>query len=266
MRLEKRTGMQTRQSVTMMVDGLRTIAFGIIATCWSAGLAIAQAPAPKVFVVINGGYQFTSNDFTNGATKRENAEDGRFDTAYTVKKGPALDIAGGGTLWRRLGVGVGVSRFSVATPGAVTATIPHPFFFNRGRAVSGSAAGLKREEVAVHVQVRAIAPLGARFEAMVFGGPSFFQVKQGVVTDVTYTDAYPYDVATFRTATTNAASVSKMGFNVGGDLAFFFTRAVGLGGTVQFAGTTVELPAAGGAQVDLKVGGVKAGAGLRLRF
>lgn len=229
--------------------------------------AMAQTnPDSRGFVIVNGGYQLSVNDFTDGATKRENAEDGRFDSTYVVKGGPSVDVAGGAVLWRGLGVGVGFSRFSVSTPSTVTASIPHPFFFNRARAVSGDATDLKREEVAVHVQMRAVVPVGARLQAMVFGGPSFFRVKQDMVTDVTYTDSYPYDVATFRTATATAGSASKMGFNAGGDLAFFFTRQLGLGATVQFAGTTVEMPAAGGTQRDVKVGGVQAGGGLRLRF
>ena len=101
---------------------------------------------------------------------------------------------------------------------------------------------------------------------MVFGGPSFFQVKQGVITDFTISESYPYDDATFRAATMTAADASKIGFNAGGDVAFFFAKQVGVGGTVQFAGTTISLPAAGGASRDVKVGGGKAGGGLRLRF
>ena len=108
--------------------------------------------------------------------------------------------------------------------------------------------------------------MGTRLQVMIFGGPSFFQVKQGIVTDFTYTNDYPFDEAQFAAATTTNTKASKMGFNAGGDLAFFFTRNVGLGATAQFSGTTVALPAAGGANQDVKVGGVKVGGGLRLRF
>ena len=169
-------------------------------------------------------------------------------------------------MWRGLGAAVGARRFSVSTPATLAGTIPHPFFFNQLRSVSGEAAGLKREEQAINVQVRGVFPVGAKFQAMVFGGPSFFQVKQGMVSDFTYTDSYPYDAATFRAATTTDSSVSKMGFNGGADVAFFFARQVGVGATVQFAGTTVSLPAAGGANREVKVGGMKAGGGLRIRF
>ena len=239
----------------------------LIAVLATAVAASAQTPVPtRGFLVVSGGYQLTANDFSDGATKRENAEDGRFDSTYVVKGGPAFDIAGGGVLWRQLGVGVGVSRFSVSTPSSLTAAIPHPFFFSRARSVSGDVADLKRDELAVHVQARGIFPVGTRFQVMVFGGPSFFQVKQTMVTDYTYNESYPYDAATFRAATTTRASVSKVGFNAGGDVAVFFTQQLGVGATVQFAGTSVDLPGALGAATDVKVGGVQAGAGLRLRF
>ncbi|MBI3049170.1 MAG: hypothetical protein HYY76_12760 [Acidobacteria bacterium] len=113
---------------------------------------VARGQAASVgrgFVSVNGAYQITTNDFTDGAVKREHAEDGRFDATYAVKGGPAFDIAGGGMLWRQLGVGVGVSRFSVATPSSLSATIPHPFFFNRHRSIRADIADLQREELAV---------------------------------------------------------------------------------------------------------------------
>ena len=246
---------------------IKQVVVAAACVCLCTHSAAAQvAPKSRAFVIVNGGYQLTTNDFANGATKRENAEDSRFDTKYVVKGGPALDVGGGVVLFGRLGIGAGISRFSVATPASVTASIPHPFFFNRARDVSGSATGLTREEIAVHVQVRALIPAGARFQATVFGGPTFFTVKQGVVTDITYADTYPYDVATFRSATTRVGSSSKLGFNAGGDLAFFFTRQLGIGATVQLAGTTVKIPSAGGGELDIKAGGMTAGGGLRLRF
>ena len=159
-----------------------------------------------------------------------------------------------------------MSRFSVATPASLSATIPHPFFFNRPRSVSGEAAGLKREELAIHIQAGGVFPIGARFQVMVFGGPSFFQVTQGVVTDLTYSDSYPYDTASFRSAVTTSEKQNKIGFNAGGDVAFFFTRQIGVGFTAKFAGSNIDLPSAGGGTTPVKAGGMQAGGGLRLRF
>ena len=206
---------------------------------------------------MNGGYQFTTNNFTDGAVKHQNAN-GR-TTPHSVS-GPSFDVAGGARVWRRLSVSVGVSRFSVLTPVSVAATIPHPFFFNRLRSINGEAPGLKRDELTLDVQARGVFPIGIRVEAMVFGGPSFFQVKQGVVTDFTYTESYPYDVAQFGAATATNASVSKMGFNVGGDIAFFFTRNIGVGPRHSSRERTSSYRAPVG-RIRRSMSGVRAGGG-----
>ena len=65
---------------------------------------------------VNGGLQVASNDFNDSATFRENAEEGTLTSDYTVEGGPALNIAGGVTVWRQIAVGVGVTRFSRSTP------------------------------------------------------------------------------------------------------------------------------------------------------
>ena len=70
---------------------------GLAFVMWGTAAA-GQTPVVKGFVSVNGGYQTTSNDFRNGATFRANAEDARFDSDYTVKAGPAFDVAGGGAI------------------------------------------------------------------------------------------------------------------------------------------------------------------------
>lgn len=233
----------------------------------SAAPSLAQTPVPgRGFINVNGGYRVTSSDFADAGSFPQNAEQARFSTIYTVKNGPAFDVAGGMAIWQQLGLGVGIARTSRATAGALTGSVPHPFFFSRDRSVSGAVTGLTREELAVHLQATMIAPIGTRARVMLFGGPSFFQVTQDVVRDFTWTETYPYDVAAFSTAGTTRAKASKMGFHAGADIAVFFTRQFGLGATVQFAGATVALPAAGGAMLDIKAGGMTAGGGLRLRF
>lgn len=243
----------------------KTVATGLCLVML-ATTAAAQTPAAKAFVTINGDYQATTNDFTDSRSFAANAEEARVNSGYTVKAGPSFDVSGGGTVWRRLVVGVGVSRFARSTPLHVDGQIPHPFFFNRPRPVSGDVGGLKREELAVHIQLRAIAPVSERLQVMAFGGPSFFRLKQDIVTDIAYAEEYPYDAATFRSATTTSRTGTKLGLNAGGDVAFFFTRHLGVGFTAQVATATVQVPLASDTKADIKVGGFQTGGGLRLRF
>jgi hypothetical protein len=257
------------------------LAFGLLVLLTAPGSEAQTRPNPpkptqtvrravppwwKGFISVNGGFQATSNDFDDGETFRDNGEDGRYSTDYTVKGGPTVDVAGGMRVWRNLAVAAGVTRFSRSTPVILNGTIPHPFFFSRPRSVAGDISNLKREELAVHVQARALVPVNRRMQVMAFGGPSFFSVKQGIVTDFTYSESYPYDTASYASAATTNAKESQVGFNVGGDFAFFFTRQLGVGASAQFSGTEVEVPSADGRTQKLKVGGFQAGGGLRVRF
>ena len=224
-------------------------------------------PIDRIYVSVNGAFQTGGDDFGETVTFRENAEDGRFSTDYAVKSGPALNVSVGASLWRNIGVGVGVTRYSKNTPAAFSASVPHPFFFNRPRQVEGEVAGIEREELAVHLQARATFVPTERVQAVVFGGPSFFTVKQDIVNDFELTEAYPYDTATFSRGIFTTVDESKMGFNVGADVGYFFTRQIGIGGSVQWAATTIDAPASGGTGTfEISAGGFQAGAGLRLRF
>lgn len=246
---------------------LRTTLILLVAVLASAPCTFAQQGVlqDRGFVVVNGGYQVISHDFEASSTFRANVEDAHFATEYEVKGGPAFDVAGGVALWRRLTVGVGLTRFSRSTPSTLSGDVPHPFFFNRPRTVTGQVTGLKHEELAVHVQARVASPVGPRLQVAAFGGPSWFQVTQGIVTTFTWNESYPFDSASFAGAVTERAKGSKLGFNTGADVAFFFTRQLGVGGGVQYSSATVELETASNVQ-EAKAGGLHIGGGLRLRF
>jgi len=207
-----------------------------------------------------------ARDFRAGAPFRENVEDGWFDTDYAVGSGASFDLAGGVRVWRQLALGVGVTRLSNDVTADLSGIVPHPFFYGRQRSVSAPLSGITRDELGVHVQARIVVPAGNRFQATFFGGPSFFQLKQQIVTGFNYSEEYPYDAVAFDNVDTVEATESAVGVNVGSDLAVFFTRHVGVGGTIQFATASIDVPSATGQTQDLKVGGAQVGAGIRIRF
>jgi hypothetical protein len=149
---------------------------------------------------------------------------------------------------------------------SVDARIPHPFFFDRDRSIAGAAANLARTETAVHVQLRWFAPLGGRVSVSLFGGPTFFRVTQGLVTTVDFSQSYPFDDASFTSASTGDRSGSALGYNVGADAGFFFSRNIGVGVLARFARASVDLVSEATGLVSIDSGGFHAGGGLRLRF
>ena len=149
---------------------------------------------------------------------------------------------------------------------STTSSFPHPFFFNQPREVTGDATGVNRTETAVHVQAMYLVNPGGRLRVVLSGGPSFFNVEQDLVTEVTITETFPYDTATFASAQTSRKKGSAAAFNVGADVMWMLNRTFGVGGLVRFSRASVDLDAPGNRTISVDAGGVYAGGGIRILF
>jgi hypothetical protein len=216
------------------------------------------------YIAVNGGYQGGAPGFSETFSFAQYVEQATISTDYPKKDGPAFDVGGAFRVWRNLAAGIAVSTVTRSTEGGVTGSIPNPFFFDAGRAVSGTAS-LKHTETALHLQAAYVIPAGRKLLVTVAGGPSFFSVKQSLVEKVQFSESYPYDTATLLPVTTTDATKSVVGFNGGLDIGYYFTRTVGVGGMLRYAGGTLSLPSHG-TNLPVKVGGFQAGAGVRIRI
>ena len=124
---------------------------------------------------------------------------------------------------------------------------------------------MKRNETAVHAQVVAFLPAGDRVLVVLSAGPTFFTVEQGFVTDIAYDESYPFDEATFRSATVRLERERKVGFNAGADVTIRLGGAFGVGGMIRYAATTVDLTV-DDRTLSLDAGGLPAGGGIRIVF
>ena len=229
-------------------------------------LPVTAAAQNGGWVSFNGATQATATTFTNNVGFIEFHEDADFDADYAVGTGAVFDGGAGVRLANGFGVGVAVSRFERLDPVSLDARIPHPFFFDRPRSLTGSEPDLTRLETAVHVEVRWYESVSDTVELAVFGGPTMFNVQQDLVTAIGYDHAYPYDEASLASTTTAAASASAIGFHAGADISFFFSETVGLGALIRYSGGSVDLPGEGETMVPIDTGGFHIGGGLRLRF
>ena len=121
----------------------------------------------------------------------------------------------------------------------------------------------------MHFQFRPVWRVGPRVEVAVSGGPSLFGLRQGLVADFTYGEAYPYDSVSLSATETVSASNKMLlgvGFNGGGDVALFVTRHLGVGFSAIFSRATVDLPVTSARTLKVNAGGATAGLGLRVRY
>ena len=194
------------------------------------------------------------------------AEDATFEAATPGKTGPVVAARAGFRVWRNFAIGAGVTAFSSTPPVSITASLPHPFFFNQPRSVTGSVSGLKHDETMVAIEASWMVPLSRRLDMNLFVGPAFFNLRQDMATQVTFTETYPYDTATFTGVESARVTKSAVGFTLGSDVTYLFSKSIGVGAHLRFSRATASLSPVSGQSTSVDLGGLQVGGGLRIRF
>jgi hypothetical protein len=217
------------------------------------------------FLTFGGAFELPSN-FDVGIRPLDFAEPATVDTRYSTNVLPGFDIGGGRTVWRQLAVAVDFERVWKSGRGDVSAQVPHPFFFNRLRAVSGEASSLQRTETTLNFQALWSMPIAPRIDLGFGGGPSWIWLQQDLVRDVTVAQTYPYDTAAFGGVVTQRDTQGSLGFNAGVTLDYRFAQRLSAQLTTRYSHARVRFDSADTGSIDVTAGGVRIGAGLRIPF
>ena len=232
-----------------------------------AAPASAQYPTPHDrYVAVNAASQPGSTALSDHFEFERNVETATADVHYPSKLGVGFDAGAGIRLWKRLGAGLSLSYLSSTGAASIDASIPHPFMFDRPRLINGTEDSITRTETGAHAQLLYFVPARGKLRLVLSGGPSWLRLEQDFVTDVHYSESYPYDTATFTRATTTSAKGSAIGFNAGADVRWMFNRRLAAGALVRLTRAQVDIDLATGRTVTVDAGGVQAGAGLRFLF
>jgi hypothetical protein len=245
---------------------VRVLAVGAAGALALATPAAAQATASRLTVSVNAGVQTSATGLSDHFEfERDIIESATVDVKYPIQPGVLFDAGVIVRLWKYFGAGAAVSRVTGDGAAQLDAQIPHPLYLQQPRAVSGEQKGIKHAETGVHLHLQYSIPIASRFTLVLSGGPSRLSVEQDFVTDVLYDQEYPYDEATFRSATTRRAKASVTGYNAGADLRWMPGR-IGLGGMVRYTRGSVDLTTENDRRILVRAGGVQAGGGIRIGF
>lgn len=219
------------------------------------------------YLWVNGIYEGGSSAFAQNQSWPYFAESATVAIQFPAKNSPGFDAAGGYRVWRNLAVGAGITVVSRSTTTTVTGSIPNPLYVNRPTALSGGFAS-SNSETAVNVQAAWVVPVSPKMKLTLFAGPSIFSVKQTIVNPqgIGVASVYPYDNGAITSAVTTDQSKTAVGFGGGLDVAYFFSKTVGVGGMVRFARASISFPVAGQPSVAVDAGGFQVGGGLRIVF
>jgi Outer membrane protein beta-barrel domain len=237
-------------------------------------VAAQSANAPRVYISVNGGIQRNDNSIDQSFSVAKNFEPAPITAGIDAKSGIAFDAGVVYRLAGHFGIGLAGSFVNHEDDAEVQGSIPHPFFFDRpsdpstlpGRRAIEGTTNAKRRETAMHIAAAWLMP-GDRLDLIFLGGPTLFRAEQTLVTDVTYSESYPFDTAAFTGAmTVDATSDWTIGFHVGADVAWKFSRSFGVGGLVRLSRAEADFNAANNPAIEADVGGIVVAAGVRIAF
>jgi len=244
---------------------------------WSAALfvmatvgarpAAAQSPSqPRVEISANVGALTGASKFDEAESFPSNGgETARLTVNHGVKTVVGFSVGGAVRIVPSLWVGVQYAAADTKPSASITAIVPHPLLFNAPRTVQGSTADVAHNEHNVHVDLLYALPLHA-VDVKVMAGPTFFNLKQGFVSGVALNETYPFDTATFSSATTKRFSKSAVGFNAGVDVSRPLSSHVAAGALICYSRADVRFDDRDVGKQTVKTGGVEVAAGVRVRF
>jgi opacity protein-like surface antigen len=231
-----------------------------------ATLAAAQsASQPRVEISANVGALTGASKFRESEAFPANAETETLTVNHGVKTAVGFDVGGAVRIVSQLWVGVQYAMADTKASASITAIVPHPLQFNAPRTVQGSINGVAHTERNVHVDLMYALPVPA-VDVKVMAGPTFFNLKQDFVSGVTVNETYPFDTATFASATTTRLSKAAVGFNAGVDISRPLSSQVAVGALIRYSRANVKFDGRDTGQQTVKAGGVEAAAGVRVRF
>lgn len=217
-----------------------------------------RVPGERGYLNVNFGAQPQQRLISNAESFQLYDETATLTTNQPIESGPVFEVGGAYRVMRNISVGASVSFLSGSkTASTAEATIPDPVFYDSFRTVTKTTSGLTHAERGVHLQAMWFLPVIDRLDVALSGGPSFIRVEQQLTTTITV-PAGTQDLNVASGTETGTA----VGLNAGVDASYMITPRYGVGLSVQYSGGSVNLPSA----PDFKVGGVRTGFGLRVRF
>ena len=268
--------------------GLRlSMGLAFLLLTWSTAPLAAQADAPQEDAVAsteseNGeaaqdrwslafaGGLLATNEAPSGTFTFENAlfgpEQADFDANYAGGDASLYEVSLGLRLRGPLALGLTWSQSSLSDQADVVGRLPHPFLFGSPRTVEGRSRGLSREETAIHLSLKWLVRDGEKFQVALFAGPSQIDVDYDLASAVRFDQAYPFDTANYAGVEHQKESGSAIGYHLGIDVAYYFSKSTGLGGIVRFSDASIDLDAPSGSTVAIGGGGLQTAMDLRFRF
>lgn len=254
-----------RKLAGLMVLGLLVFG-GREAAAQSQG--IGATSDDRVFITIGFGVESGSSEANDTKTYTLYDESATTSANTSWTSGSFFEGGMSVRVIKNFTIGVAYHQETNTTDAELSGSAPHPVFFNRPRSFTATAGGLYRRENAAHLMLGWVVPINDKLDVLLSAGPSFFRLRQDVVSDVSIAEGAGFTSVVAQPVVVEQKR-SQTGFNAGADVTYIFWQndnvRLGGGGFVRFAGATTDVRLLV-SDVETKVGGIQFGFGGRIRF
>jgi hypothetical protein len=225
----------------------------------------AGRPDPRLVLFVNGVVGTELRQFNDVNRFDLFSESGQFESRYSDARAQGPEFGGLFRVIGPVGVGASVELFQNDRDSLYTASLPHPFFFDRFREISGAQSDLAHEETAVHVDATVSKTLGP-LTVDVVGGPTWFFTRTDVLVDLLYDEVFPFDSVIPQGVQSRSYENRLLGFNVGASATYRLAGFFGVDLAVRYSRAQMRFLLDEGRELELRAGGLRLGAGLRFLF
>ena len=226
----------------------------------------------RFLVHVHGAYQPTVRRYDRARSFQAYGEQAQFVSREEFRGRDHVDAGAAVRVWRGLEFGASYTQVSRSGTVEVRGTVPHPLDVGRERTAPARTLVLPHRQRATHVYAAWRVQVREGWSLSLSAGPTYFNLRQGVVANVTPSEAGgpPFaDVNVHIDAGEHTRN--GVGFNTGADFMIALTPAnrqprLGVGYFVRLAVGAVDVPSPADDSHTYYVGGVQTGVGLRLQF
>jgi hypothetical protein len=162
---------------------------------------------------------------------------------------------------------VGIVASAELSDSAPSATyrnrLPHPFFYDRLRELSGEQP-LSRSERALHLDPVLSLHFGPRLSVDAFSGVSLFFTETELLDEILYEEVFPYDSLVSKGTTLRRMVARPLGYNLGVSTTLRLLGVLGMNFGLRYSRAEVHLDLAEGRETHFDIGGLRFGAGLSI--
>jgi hypothetical protein len=141
--------------------------------------------------------------------------------------------------------------------------LPHPFFYDRLRELSGEQP-LSRSERALHLDPVLSLHFGPRLSVDAFSGVSLFFTETELLDEILYEEVFPYDSLVSKGTTLRRMVARPLGYNLGVSTTLRLLGVLGMNFGLRYSRAEVPLDLAEGRETHFDIGGLRFGAGLSI--